>query len=207
MPEYEEGSPPGESSESSESTGGLGFLTRTRLPLWVSLLLVVLVIAAFAWKIVAVRQAEGRLETERQQMTAKMQADATALRQHAADLLARSSEADHLLFGNALAWAVRGELLRNNLDQIDQYFAQLVKTQGIQLVVLAGPDGKVLVASDKKYQGGAFGQLFPTDLLNAPQVAIQPGQGDQRLLVLPVMGLNNRLGTVVLRYQADKLTF
>jgi hypothetical protein len=188
-----------------EAGGRRGFLTEVRLPLWVGLLLLVLAIAAFVWKVVAVKQAEGRLDTERQQLTQQMQTEGSALRQKVAEQLARSSDADHLLFGEALAWAVRGDLLRHNLDQVDQYFAELVKTQGIQRVVLAGPDGKVLVASDKKYQGAAFSQLFSADLLNLSQVAIRPGQGDQRLLVLPIMGLNSRLGTVVLEYQANSL--
>jgi hypothetical protein len=104
-----------------------------------------------------------------------------------------------------LAWAIRGELIRNNLDQIDQYFSQLVQVERIKLAVLSSQEGKMLVASDKKFQEGEFGQVFPAELLNEAQVSIHP-QGEDRLLVMPIMGLNTRLGTAVLRYTPETLT-
>jgi len=100
----------------------------------------------------------------------------------------------------ALAWAVRGELIRNNLDQVDQFFNEMVRMERVERVVLAGQDGKVLLSSDKRFQGGDFAALYPAELLGAPQVAVLAGAEGKKRLVLPVMGLSARLGTVVMDY-------
>jgi hypothetical protein len=176
-----------------------------KLPLWVSLVLLLIVALVFAWKQVALGRMESRFEEEKQQLTEQYETGKSTLMRQASAALSKNSEAAHRLFGNALAWAIRGELIRNNLDQIDQYFSELVKVERIHLVALASQEGKVLVASDKKFQNAEFGQVFPAELLNETQVAIHP-QGDERLLVVPVMGLNTRLGTAVLRYTPESLS-
>jgi hypothetical protein len=176
-------------------------LQDTKLPLWVSLLLVVLLIVAFVWKQAAVSQVEQQMQEQAQQLeTAK-----AAIRAEAASALAQNSDAAHSLLGTSLSWAIRGELIRNNLDQIDQYFAELVKVERIKLAVLSDPAGKLLVSSDKKYQDGEFAQAFPAELLNEAGVAVRPGPDGTKLLVMPIMGLNARLGTAVISYTPEQL--
>lgn len=176
-------------------------LQDTKLPLWISLLLVVLLIVMFVWKQAAVGQAEQRMQEQAQQL----ETEKAAIRAEAADMLAKNSEAAHQLLGTSLAWAIRGELIRNNLDQIDQYFNELVKNERIKLAVLSNQEGKILVASDKKYQDTEFGQAFPATLLETTEVTIQDTDGSVKLLVMPIMGLNNRLGTAVLSYTPEQL--
>lgn len=116
-----------------------------KLPLWVSLLLLVLLLAVFVWQSVAVATAERRLEDERRALLAS-QAQMQAVTGEAA---LRMDDQSRQLFGTTLAWAVRAEMIRGNLDQIDQYFGALVRADGIDLALLADPSGKVLVASDR----------------------------------------------------------
>jgi hypothetical protein len=184
-----------------QKTSSLAVLQNTKLPLWVSLLLVLLVIVAFVWKQAAVSQVDKRMQEQAQQF----ETEKAAIRTQAADALAKNSDAAHQLLGTALSWAIRGELIRNNLDQIDQYFAELVKVERIKLAVLSNQDGKILVSSDKKYQDGEFGQAFPAELLNEAQVAIHPGPDGSKLIVMPIMGLNSRLGTAVVSYMPEQL--
>jgi hypothetical protein len=193
-----------ETTEIQQEKSPFSVLT-TKLPLWVSLVLLLVVALIFAWKQVALGRMESRFEEEKQQLTQQYETGKSTLMRQAGAALSKNSEAAHRLFGNALAWAIRGELIRNNLDQIDQYFSELVKVERIHLVALASQEGKVLVASDKKLQNAEFGQIFPAELLNETQVSIHP-QGEDRLLVLPVMGLNTRLGTAVLRYTPETLS-
>lgn len=185
----------------TDTTGSIvSKLQQTKLPLWVSLVLAVAVLIVFAWQQVVMRQAEARLEAERTQMAQKFEADRATLVSEANLFLANQGESQSRRFGQALSWAVRGELIRNNLEQVDQFTNELVKVPGIELVVFADAKGKILVASDRKHQGADFGQLYPVDLLQAPEVSLRQDANGQ-LLVVPVMGLNSRLGTLVLRQQ------
>lgn len=178
-------------------------LRTTRVPLWTSVVLALAVLLVFAWKQIAVGAAERRLEAERQALTAQLAEERASLLLRAREAVARSSEANHLMFGTALAWAVRGELIRGNHDQIDQYFNELVRNERIRAVVLAAADGQIVLASDRKLQGGLLAQHFPGNAGEAPAVAVRDGVDGEKLLVLPIQGLTSRLGTVVLAYRPE----
>ncbi|MFN3595101.1 MAG: hypothetical protein ACK4TK_10540 [Thiobacillaceae bacterium] len=185
--------------QTAERRGVLEVLTGTRLPLWASLLLAALLIVVFAWQRVAVNRAEARLAAERQEMTQRFEAERTALTARLKEFALGQEQSALTRFGTALAWAVRGELIRNNLDQVDQYFAELVRMPRVHRVVLAGQDGKVLVATDRKFLGQPVTELHPAGVLTTLQVDVQATAQGSRL-VIPVMGLNARLGTVVVEY-------
>lgn len=175
----------------------------TRVPLWTSAVLVLAVLLVFAWKQIGVGAAERRLQADRQALSAQLAEERAALLARAREAVARSSEANHLMFGTALAWAVRGELIRGNHDQIDQYFNELVRNQRIRVAVLAAADGKVLLASDRKLQGGLLAEHFPGELVEEPAVIVRDGADGEKLLVLPIQGLTTRLGTVVVAYRPE----
>lgn len=188
MPDLSESSPVGK------------FLS-AKLPLWVSLALLLLALVALAWQQIAVQRVETRLTQERTQLQGQFETDRSALLDQARAFTQRQADTMTRRFGMAMAWAVRGELIRNNLDQVDQFFSELVKISGIEEVLLSDQAGKVLVASDKKHQGGVFAEVYPADLLQAAEIALRPHAEGGELLVIPIMGLNNRLGTLVLRQQ------
>lgn len=185
----------------AEKSNPLATLQNTKLPLWVSLLLLILLLVVFAWKQIAVSSVERQMEEQ----AAQLETTKAAIKAEAAAALAQQSEAAHRLLGSSLAWAIRGELIRNNLDQIDQYLNELVKNERIKLAVLSNQEGKILVASDKKYQDTDFSQAFPATILETAEVTILETEGAVKLMVMPIMGLNNRLGTAVLSYTPEQL--
>ncbi len=191
---------------SAQSRQWLAKMQETRLPLWAGLLLLILLLAVFAWQRVALNRAEARLADERSAMTRKFEADRASLVSQVRERATAQADTSRRHFALALAWAVRGELIRNNLDQVDQYFAELVKLPGHSLVLFAAPDGKVLVSTDRKHLGANAVSLAPAEALNQAQIALHAEADGTKLLSIPVMGLNTRMGTVLLRYQeADPL--
>ena len=105
------------------------------------------------------------------------------------------------MFGMPLAWAVRREMMASNMAQVDQYVTDLVKQKGFQQVVVAKEDGKIAVASDRKHIGAAFSTLYPANYLSAEKITVEDKGAGKWLLVIPVMGLNARLGVVAMEYQ------
>lgn len=178
----------------------LARLQEMRLPLWVSLLLLALLIIVFAWSRFSAGGGERRLAEERQQLSQKLESERSAMQHQAQETLARQTQDMQILFGTALAWSVRSAMLRNNFDEIDQYFVDLVKNPRITLALLADVDGRVLRTSDRKYLDSRFSEHFPAELLRGEDVAIHPDEGNRRRLVLPIQGLTSRLGTVLLVY-------
>jgi hypothetical protein len=171
-------------------------LHQIRLPLWVTVLLLVLMLALLASRELVLKAAEERLEAERQSVAKQLEDEKVALRANARE----ANESAYELFGKALAWAVRTAMMRRNFDEIEQYFAALTSDPHITLALLVDQKGKILLASDRQLQDAQFSAHFPAALLQTPDVAIERGEGNERRLVLPVQGLNKRLGTVLVVY-------
>jgi hypothetical protein len=186
---------------SEQASGTPGFWHRYRLPIVVA----VIGIAVIGWLYVsngiAVRQAQDAV-TQAQESVAAQRAewDRQAEARQAAMVKQSLSQ-----FGVPLAWAIRREMMGGNLDQVDQYVTDLVKLDGFEGVAVAKADGSIVVASDRRHLGAAFGSLYAERYLTAEQITAQETAPGQWLLVVPVMGLNARLGTVAIDYRAPPL--
>ncbi|MBL8496496.1 hypothetical protein ABF87_02875 [Nitrosomonas sp. JL21] len=160
--------------------------------------LVGLIVVVVVWKFIAVSKVESdmakKLENER--VMIKQQA-----REYADTQYAREEER----FGQVLSWAVRGELIRNNLDQIDQYLSEIVKMKDTERVVLINEEGELLVSTDKRLEETKGIELFPKEILNLQKITIKSDVDGRKILVIPVMGLNKKIATVVVSYKLAKL--
>ncbi len=166
------------------------------LGLAVALLLVAAVM--YGWRIASVSALEYKLaEAEARQAQAR------------ADLIAQATQIDAgkteealRRFSIPVAWVIRREAMAGNLDQIDQYFTDLVRMPGMQAAVLARPDGKVLVASDRKKLADPFSSLYPAEYLQASEIRVERAANGNLRAIIPILGLNQQLGTLVLEYMA-----
>jgi hypothetical protein len=171
---------------------GFSHLLRSRLTLYLVgaliALLVLLAAAVYVWKTIAVRGLEERLAAER---SASSSAQREALAMQARDLLR--------LTVRPLAWAVRAEMLRGNLGQVDDYFREYVRERGVSSLMLVGKDGRVALATNRKLETQAAEALVSRALLDAGDVAIEESGTSLRMAV-PVMGFDSRLGTLVVDF-------
>lgn len=181
----------------------LAKLQSIRLPLWLVLVLTVLLLALFISRQMALSEAEARFASERAALTAQMASEQAALLARANAAIAQNSDAAHVLFGTSLAWAIRGDLLQGNTGEIDLFFGELVRNARIQQVALADRDGRVMLASDRKLQGALFSEHFPAELATGQEVAVHAGNGGNKYLLMPIQGLNTRLGTAVIVYTPE----
>lgn len=93
------------------------------------------------------------------------------------------------------SWAIRSEMQRDNLEQVNQFFMTLVKEPGFRKIQLIDvKNSKVLISTDKKDEGTL---VSDTTVLNASVVKHQI-DGDIIRSVTPVMGLNSRIGILVI---------
>ena len=101
-------------------------------------------------------------------------------------------------------WAVRSSVIRNNMDEVDQYFTELIREENIHEIVLAGKNGDILVSTNKKHQSKHFDKFYPAAILNQEDVFFtQSEDGKEYHVAAPVLSLNNRLGTLFLVYATD----
>ncbi len=188
--------------ETSIQSKFAGLDTNRKVMIGLGAALVVLAVALYAWKVAAVGAVEDKLAQSQAQ---HVQARAELIEQ-ARQLDARGNEEALRRFGTPLAWAVRREVMAANLDQVDQYLTDLVQIRGFQSALLANPEGKVIVASDRKQIAAQFSSLYPAQYLQAGEIQVEQVPEGKLRAVIPIMGLNRRLGTLVLEYTPPPFT-
>lgn len=99
-----------------------------------------------------------------------------------------------------LVWAVRSEMIRENYDQINQYLNQFVKEQNMKEIVVAKPDGTIVVATNKKLEGKSIDGAFPSSVLQEDKTTVSTLENGDIMVVSPVMGLSTQVGVLILLY-------
>lgn len=108
----------------------------------------------------------------------------------------------------ALVWAVRSELVRDNVEQVDQYFRQFVKMDGVDEITLIDNQGTIRLSTNMKDEGDLLDPSLAEQAMQATDVQfIEFEQQAYLYIVAPVMSYNNRLGTLVLYYDRPQITY
>lgn len=119
--------------------------------------------------------------------------------------LLQSSEKKLRLAMQTLAWAVRAAVLRQNKDEVDQYFLELVRNPDVAEVFLVDEDSKTIqVASNKKHEKMKFTDLYDAAYLSKNEVSFEV-KNNQYFLSAPLMSLDKRLGTLFLIVEPDAI--
>lgn len=162
------------------------------------LMLVGAIIVIFAWKSVAV----GKVESD---MVKKLQSERMAITLQAREYADQQYIKEEERFGQILSWAVRGELIRNNIDQIEQYFGEVVRMKDTERVDLVDSEGQLLVSTDKRFQESKANDVYPKEILNLQKITLNSDVNNSKMLAIPVMGLNKKIATVIVSYKLPKL--
>ncbi|MDO9311010.1 MAG: hypothetical protein Q7T85_04880 [Nitrosomonas sp.] len=168
-----------------------------QFPAKYAVMLVGVIVVIFLWKTIAVSKVES-------DMAKKLEGERVLITQQAREYADQQYTKEEERFGQVLSWAVRGELIRHNIDQIDQYLSEIVKMKDTERVVLIGEDGQLLVSTDKRLEETKGVELFPKEILNLQKVTVKSDVDGKKILVVPVMGLNKKIATVVVSYKQPK---
>ena len=177
------GSKSGNSTTEKDKSGS--FISRHKLVF--TLLLVIAVISLWAFfKIWS-------LENQFKKDTLKMKSDF----ENKIDSL---TSKQLILTSNVFSWAIRSELTRENKEQVNQYFLSFIKERGVNKVEFVDAlNSKVTLSTNKKDEGTVF-----TDQVALMTTKTISFKNDSVLnIISPVMGLNNKLGVLVIEYNVS----
>ena len=177
---------PGERSSAGSLRGRIErwIKSSTKLHTVVIVVLAVAVVGFAGARIVAERQAE-------EQRIALQEHFQAALAEQASSLLRMSAL--------PLAWAVRSALLKDDLTSIEGYLQRMMQEKHVTGAVLLGGDDKIRLASNGKLNGRSAQETFPEIALGQQSPAVVTTDKEVRVVV-PVMGYDRRLGTLILSY-------
>ena len=99
------------------------------------------------------------------------------------------------LTAKAFSWAIRSELLRENNEQVNQYFLSFIKEPDIIKLQLVDPATSVIfIATDKKDEGQT---VTDTRILQANSTYTSQ-DSVHFTIATPIMGLNNKLAILII---------
>jgi len=106
-------------------------------------------------------------------------------------------QSDRLTTVKVFSWAVRSELIRDNRDQVNQFFMNFIKEPGVKKIKLIDPvSAKAIISTDKKEEG----LVFADPAIFTEEIAIRHRDSVTQI-ISPVMGLNEKIGVLVIEYE------
>ena len=92
------------------------------------------------------------------------------------------------------SWAVRSELNRSNLEEVNQFFLTFVREKYIRMIDLINPEnGEIILSTDKKNEGQIISDKQIMGVTDLTVLA----DSMQLKVVVPIMGLNIKNGVLV----------
>jgi hypothetical protein len=98
------------------------------------------------------------------------------------------------------SWAVRSEMLRNNMEQVNTYMNDLVKSADLNDISAIKTDGIVILSTNKKFEGNAYPGPVASELSKINEAVSRSNESGGIMCICPIMGLDSRLGTIVINY-------
>lgn len=169
-------------------------LPQKQLPMKYAFIMAGIIIFVFAWKVIAVNKVESDAEKQ-------IASERTLITQQAREEADRQYKKEEERFAQVLSWAVRSELIRNNIDQVGLYLNDIVKQLNAERIDLIGEKGELLVSTDKRLEDVKGGDLYPKEIINEHKVAIKTDANGKKLVVAPVSDFNKRIAVLVISYK------
>ncbi|RCH55205.1 hypothetical protein DJ568_08440 [Mucilaginibacter hurinus] len=159
--------------------------------LWIVALLSVIIVVA-VWVTKSNEVIHVKEEAEKSSIRFKGQAKKEVVHSHE----------EHIkLLTKPLVWALAAQIEQRNLKQVERYLDEMVKEENFMLLAVIDEKGKIIVATNKSYQGKDFGRIADKNLLNSNEVKLVNKNDKVLLATRPIKGRHTRLGTLVIQYK------
>ncbi len=147
---------------------------------YVSLVVIILII--FGWAFIKISLLNSSFKTEKEIIINNY------------ELKLDSLNIDRMkLTATTFSWAIRGELMRGNIEQINQYFAEFIKTPGILKLQLINPETSTIeISTDKKDEG----LIIPMMQAVTDQITLTDSTDFK--IITPITGLNKKISIFII---------
>lgn len=153
----------------------------------------VLILGIWIWKAIEINQIRKAAVREQQALSEKV-----------AQQIVQTNEEHLRLLAKPMVWSMRSEMMQGNLSQINLYINDLVKEKNFQRIAIANEKGIVISSTDKKDEGQPFSVLGDETALNRNTTNVENISDSVLVMTSPIMGFNNRLGTLYVNYSIQK---
>lgn len=157
---------------------------------------ILLIAAVWIWKSVQMGNVEKKAENDRQ-----------TLKEEARKQIVQAHEAHLKLLAKAYVWAVRADMMQGNINQVNLFASDMVKEKNFQRIVIANDKGIIISSTNKKDEGQPFATVGKAAGLSSDNTTVENVSDSILIMTSPIMGFNNRLGTLLIKYAVQPPAF
>jgi hypothetical protein len=163
---------------------------RSNRPFWIAIgVLVLLLIGLYAWKVASVNRIEDQLAEQQQ-----------AWEQGARHAVQQNTRAMLGLAAVPLGLSAREEAMSRNYGLMQERFERLLREPGVERVLYATANDSIAVSTDRSLIGRPLSSAIPAQYSRPVGTNVVLADGAYEAVV-PITGLNERLGVVVLTFR------
>ena len=140
------------------------------------------------------------------EVSAVKKQSATAMQQLKDEMISQIHYSEKLYLksiAKPFIWAIRSEMLTNNISQVNLYANEMVKEKNFQKVLVANDKGMVILSTNKKEEGKEFVTAGKINYLLSDTTVVENINDSLLIMSSPVMGFNNRIGTLIVTYSSQ----
>jgi len=168
-------------------------LPQKQLPMKYAFVMAGIIVFVFAWKVIAVNKVESDMQKQ-------LASERAVLTQQAREQADKQYQKEEERFAQVLSWAVRSELIRNNIDQVGIYLNDVVKQINADRIVLINEKGDLLVSTDKRLEDVKGSDVYAKDVINEHKVTVKSDVNGKKLVIAPISDFNKRIAVLVVSY-------
>lgn len=118
-------------------------------------------------------------------------------------LIVKQNKRALMLAAKPLAWAIRAEMLRNNLDEINVLTTDLIKEKNILDISLLNASGVIINSTNKKLEGSVASDIYKNYLVLDSIQVLNTSDSVSRVIA-PIMGYQSKLGVIIMNYKFSR---
>ena len=149
----------------------------------------VLLIGIWIWKSIEIKN-----------IKSKAASDYQSLKQNAIKGIVTSQKEQLKLLAKSYVWAVRTEMMKGNISQVNLYALDMIKEKNILRIAIANDSGLIVSSTNKKDEGQPFTSIGEVAALKNNDTMVENIADSVLSVTSPIMGFNKRLGTLFIKY-------
>lgn len=148
-----------------------------------AVVLTILLLLVYFWFSAKINNNKNHFENEKVQMITRYETERDSLQ-------IKSLEFASSVF----SWSIRSEMLRNNMENLNQLLTVFVQESAANLVQVVNPETReVILSSDKKFEGTEYDTDVNFEINQSVVI-----KNDQNIrIITPIMGFSNRIGILI----------
>ena len=186
-----------ESKNEVRSESGLSKWAKANKKIFITIgVALLLIITIWIWKSIEINNIKAKAESVQ-----------LLIKKQAASQIIQSHESHLKLLAKPYVWAVRSEMMRGNINQLNLFANDMIKENKFQLIAVANDKGIIVSSTNKKHEGQAFSTIGRETGLTDNNTTVENVNDTILIMTSPIMGFNNRLGTLLIKYAIQPLVF